>query len=77
MTPLSPARNPHRGLFLWAACFNWIAGLPLLVATDHPHEDIGSIVLKGARWAICLACAIITLRSDDPPNTAGRFSSNV
>ena len=30
---------------------------------DHPHTDIGSVVLKGAIWAICLACFVVTLRS--------------
>lgn len=32
---------------------------------DHPHEDVNSIVLKGAIWAICLIFLIISLRSDD------------
>jgi hypothetical protein len=30
---------------------------------DHPHTDIGSVVLKGAIWAICLVCFVVTLRS--------------
>lgn len=32
---------------------------------DHPHEDVGSIVMKGVIWAVCLACLIVTLRSKD------------
>lgn len=29
---------------------------------DHPHTDLGSIVLKGAILAISLTCLIVTLR---------------
>ncbi len=32
---------------------------------DHPHDDVQSIVIKGAIWAICLVFLIVTLRSDD------------
>ena len=39
----------------------WMRGETFRV--DHPHTDIGSVVLKGAIWAICLACFVVTLRS--------------
>ena len=35
------APNAHRGLFLVAACFNWIAGLPLFVATKPAAALLG------------------------------------
>ena len=41
----------------------WLRGATFRV--DHPHADIGSVVLKGVIWAICLTCLIVTLRSDD------------
>ena len=34
---------------------------------DHPHTDVGSIVLKGVIWAVCLGCLIVTLKSQDRP----------
>jgi hypothetical protein len=30
---------------------------------DHPHDDVGSVVLKGIIWAICLTCFVISVRS--------------
>jgi hypothetical protein len=39
----------------------WLRGMTF--RPDHPHEDIGSVVLKGVIWAICLICLIVTLRS--------------
>lgn len=30
---------------------------------DHPHTDVGSIVLKGVLWAVSLVCLIVTLRN--------------
>ena len=44
----------------------WMRGVTFRV--DHPHEDIGSVVLKGIIWGICLTCLIVTLRSDDAKN---------
>ena len=41
----------------------WLRGVTF--RDDHPHADIESVVLKGAIWAICLTCLIVTLRSDD------------
>jgi predicted anti-sigma-YlaC factor YlaD len=32
---------------------------------DHPHTDIGSIVLKGVIWAVCLVCLVVTLANHD------------
>ena len=32
---------------------------------DHPHTDIGSVVLKGVIWAVCLGCLIVTLTNRD------------
>ena len=40
------------------------------IRADHPHTDIGSIVLKGAIWAVCLACFVVTLRSAATKNSA-------
>ena len=37
---------------------------------DHPHEDLGAVVLKGVIWLICLVCFLISLRlgdSESPP----------
>jgi hypothetical protein len=28
---------------------------------DHPHTDIGSIILKGVIWAVCLGCLLMTV----------------
>jgi len=39
----------------------WLRGATF--RPDHPHEDIGSVILKGVIWAICLACLVVTLRS--------------
>ena len=30
---------------------------------DHPHDDINSVILKGAIWAICLICFVVSLRN--------------
>jgi hypothetical protein len=30
---------------------------------DHPHTDIGSVVLKGVIWAVCLGCLIVTAKA--------------
>ncbi len=46
----------------------WMRGVTF--RPDHPHEDIGSVVLKGVIWAICLACLIISLRSRDANKSA-------
>ena len=38
---------------------------------DHPHADLGSVVLKGVIWAICLVCLLVSLRvtnSDPAPS---------
>lgn len=32
--------------------------------TDHPHEDIGSVILKGSIWAVCLIFFIISLKQN-------------
>lgn len=42
---------------------------------DHPHTDIGSIVLKGVIWAVCLACLIVTLRNHNDKKPASEFSA--
>ncbi|MBY3027089.1 hypothetical protein [Rhizobium leguminosarum] len=34
---------------------------------DHPHTDVGSIILKGMILAISLACLIVTLRNRNTP----------
>jgi hypothetical protein len=41
----------------------WVRGVTF--REDHPHEDINGIILKGLIWAICLACFIVTLCSDN------------
>jgi len=51
------APNAHRGLFLVAACFNWIAGLPLFVATKPAAALFvqligGLIVIFGGAYAM-------------------------
>lgn len=28
---------------------------------DHPHEDLNSVILKGAIWAVCLVCFAVSL----------------
>jgi hypothetical protein len=30
---------------------------------DHPHDDLASVILKGAIWGISLICFIISIRS--------------
>ena len=32
---------------------------------DQPHQDTGSIVIKGVLWLICLVCTYVSLRSSD------------
>ena len=46
----------------------WLRGAT--VRADHPHADIGSVVLKGVIWVICLACLVVTLRSEDTKSSA-------
>ena len=46
----------------------WLRGET--IRADHPHTDIGSVVLKGVIWAICLACFVVSLRSVDAENSA-------
>ena len=46
----------------------WLRGETFRV--DHPHTDIGSVVLKGAIWAICLACFTVTLWGVDTKQPA-------
>jgi uncharacterized membrane protein len=41
----------------------WLRGATFRI--DHPHAEIESVVLKGVIWAICLACLIVTLRTND------------
>jgi hypothetical protein len=41
----------------------WLRGATF--RPDHPHEDIGAIVLKGVIWAVCLTFLVVTLRSSD------------
>ncbi|QEY33286.1 hypothetical protein EVJ50_01455 [Synechococcus sp. RSCCF101] len=36
---------------------------------DHPHEDVGSVVLKGVIWLICLVCFLASLRLGDSDPT--------
>lgn len=39
----------------------WMRGVTC--RPDHPHEDFGSVVLKGVIWVICPTCLIVALRS--------------
>lgn len=39
---------------------------------DHPHTDIGSIILKGIIWAVSLGCLIVTLTSRDNERSADK-----
>lgn len=32
--------------------------------SDHPHEDLGSVFLKGSIWAICLIFFMISLQNN-------------
>ncbi|MGH2550483.1 MAG: hypothetical protein ACRDHN_13910 [Thermomicrobiales bacterium] len=53
------------GMFVpfFAHLESWLRGATF--RPDHPHEDLGSIVVKGVIWAICLGCLIVTLRNFD------------
>ena len=41
----------------------WLRGVTF--RPDHPHEDIGSVIMKGIILAICLTCMILALRGGD------------
>ena len=64
------------GLFVpfFAHLEAWLRGATF--RPDQPHEDIGSIVVKGVLWAICLACAIVSLRNDYTKKSAGQIETN-
>lgn len=38
---------------------------------DHPHADLQSVLLKSAIWAICLACLVVTVRSETSVSRQG------
>ncbi len=37
--------------------------------TDHPHEDLNSVILKGIIWGTCLICFIVVMRSTERQTT--------
>jgi hypothetical protein len=41
-------------------------------AYGHPHEDVKSVAMKGAIWAICLACLVVTMRHRDEGESTDR-----
>lgn len=51
----------------------WLRGVTF--RADHPHADIGSVILKGVIWAICLACLVLALRGDDKETSADGSSA--
>ena len=34
------------------------------VRPEHPHDDLGSVILKASIWGVCAVFTIITIRSD-------------
>ena len=38
----------------------WIRGATF--RPDHPHDEIGIIVLKGVIWMVCLLCLVASVR---------------
>jgi hypothetical protein len=51
----------HRGLFLSAACFNWLAGLPLIVATAPFAAILGLELNATASLFIHLTAMVIVV----------------
>jgi hypothetical protein len=49
----------------------WIRGETF--RPDHPHEDLNSVILKGAIWAICLICFVISLWRGRDRETVARW----
>ncbi len=37
--------------------------------TDHPHEDLNSVILKGIIWGTCLICFTVVMRSSERQTT--------
>jgi hypothetical protein len=57
----SMSSGAHRALFLCAACFNWLAGLPLLVATTPVSRIMGLDVNPTAVLFIQLTAGVIVV----------------